>query len=179
MIDPAIDLTLRASVAALLSWSAVHKLRDLSAFAAAVAAYRLLVPGVERSAAVAFAATELFLAAGLLWSPTRLAASGGTLLLLAVYTGAIGINLARGRRDVDCGCFGPSHRQVLSEWLLVRNSILLGAIAVTFLPLTSREMIWVDGLGVGAACLTLAMLWAAAHQLLAQWPTVKALRRPA
>ena len=38
-------------------------------------------------------------------------AAAAAALLLALYAGAIGVNLARGRRDIDCGCGGPASRQ--------------------------------------------------------------------
>jgi len=38
--------------------------------------------------------------------------------LLALYTLAVVVNLARGRREIDCGCFGPAARQPLSAALV-------------------------------------------------------------
>ena len=44
-------------------------------------------------------------------------------LLLCLYTGAIAVNLGRGRTAIDCGCGGQA--TPLSGWLLTRNGLLL------------------------------------------------------
>jgi hypothetical protein len=77
--------------------------------------------------------------------------------LLLVYTGAILINLVRGRTDIDCGCAGPARRQPLGVGLVVRNLVLLSAALLSELPARPRALVWIDGLtcaaGLAAACL--------------------------
>jgi hypothetical protein len=46
--------------------------------------------------------------------------------LLVVYAGAIGANLWRGRRHIDCGCGLGSRAQPISLGLIARNALLIG-----------------------------------------------------
>lgn len=110
---------------ALLVWSGVSKVTDLSGFARAVVNYRLL----PQEGAVFVAATlpwlEMFTGAGL-W--TRRLRGGAALLSAAMMLGfslAVGSALWRGL-DIACGCFrtsGPSDNMYL---VLARNIALLG-----------------------------------------------------
>ena len=45
-------------------------------------------------------------------------------LLLLVFTLAVGINLARGRTDLKCGCFGLKHEQKIGFKIIARNFAL-------------------------------------------------------
>lgn len=177
-MDPLLDVTLRAALAAMLVWAAVHKLRDLRAFVSVIRGYEILPAGAARWFAPGFAALELLLAVALLWSPAQRIAGFALAALLASYTAAIHVNLRRGRR-VDCGCFGPARRQPLSEWLLLRNALLVGAAVVAGLPAGDRPLGAFDVFLAGVAVTTLALLWIATNQLLAQWPALAALRRRA
>jgi uncharacterized membrane protein YphA (DoxX/SURF4 family) len=46
-------------------------------------------------------------------------------LCLAAFSGAVSINLLRGR-TIDCGCFGPVAQQQITWWTVARNVVLLG-----------------------------------------------------
>jgi hypothetical protein len=105
-------------------------------------------------------------------APGPLLAAG----LLAVYTGAIAINLARGRRDIDCGCAGPALREPLSGWLLGRNGILLAAALACLVPLRPRPLVWVDALTVTGAVAALAAFYGALDRLVANAPRLAHLR---
>ena len=59
--------------------------------------------------------------------------------LLALYAGAMAVNLARGRRDLDCGCAGPGVRRPVGEGLLIRNGALI-AVWVILLSFVSFRM---------------------------------------
>ena len=72
------------------------------------------------------------------------------------------INLARGRRYIDCGCGGPG--QPISYGLVVRNGALMG-----FAVLAAPRVGTLDVTGiltVGAAVLVAACLYVAANHLL-------------
>jgi len=162
-MDPVVALALRASLTLLLAGAALAKLRDLRGFAAAVAGYRLLPGALAGPAAAGFVAVELALAAGL-WLEPRAAALGAA-ALLTLYGVAIAVNLARGRRDIDCGCGGPLGRQTLSEALVLRNLGLAGAALAGSLPVAPRELAWLDVLTLSAAVGAVAALYAAANVL--------------
>ena len=95
--------------------------------------------------------------------------------LLGVFTGAIVINLARGRTDIDCGCFGPALRQRLSWWLLVRNGALFALLAIALIPASARPMSFLDLATAGMAAATVVVLYTAANYLIANAPGLRAL----
>ncbi len=167
-LDPVVATALRAGLALLLAASAVAKLRDPRAFAHAVAGYRMLPAAGVRPAAIAFVATELGLAAALLVPGWPVAAALGAACLLTLYTGAIAWNLARGRRDIDCGCGGPLGRQRISEALVVRNALLVGGALATALPVLPRPLGWIDGFTTLAALASCALLYLATEALFAR-----------
>jgi hypothetical protein len=165
-LDPVVDLTLRALLALLFATSALAKLRDPRGFAAAVAGYRLLPAALAAPAAAGFLAAEVALAAALGLPPLRDLAALGAAALLALYGFAIAWNLARGRRDIDCGCGGPFGRTPLSEALVARNLLLVAAALALLLPAGARPLAWLDALTLAAAVGSACLLWAAAHALL-------------
>jgi hypothetical protein len=113
-LDPALGWAASAALALVFALAVWHKLRDLGAFAASVAAYELLPAQLAPLAATQLAVAELLLVGTLVLPPARTGAALAALGLLALYSAAIGVNLVRGRRDLDCGCTGPALRQPLS-----------------------------------------------------------------
>ncbi len=179
MLDPAIEGVLRGGLALLFAATAFEKLRDLRAFRVALIGYALLPERFAAAVAVALATCELALGVALLapaaWqlrAPALLASAA----LLALYGAAIALNLARGRRDIDCGCAGPAARQPLSEWLLARNAMLVAMALVCVGGAASRSLVWIDALTVGGGIAMLGAIWLAAHRLLANAPITAQLR---
>jgi hypothetical protein len=166
-LDPAIQLVLRLAGALLFLAAAAHKLREPADFRAALLGYRLLPPRAVPLAAGALAALEgaagvaLLLPAG---APAGALAGAG---LLAVYGGAIAVNLRRGRRDIDCGCGGPGGRRPLGWALVARNAVLIAGLGASTLPLAERAISTLDLLSIPAAVAALALLYAAADVALA------------
>ncbi len=168
MIDPVWSLALRSVLALLLVSTAVAKLRDLGGFSATLAGYRLLPAALARPVATGLVAAELALALGL-WLPSlRALCALGIAVLLSLYGLAITINLVRGRRDIDCGCGGPFGRQTLSEALLLRNALLVGAALASALPVAPRALGWLDLWTLVAVVAATALLYSAANALLAR-----------
>jgi len=164
-VDPAVQLCGRAALTLLFSSAALHKLRDVERFRAALAGYELVPRLWTVPLGGLLIGAELAIAAGL-WLPgVASAAALGAALLLAVYAGAIVVNLRRGRRDIDCGCGGPAGRQPISAWLVWRNAGLAGVAVLSALPAAGRSLTWVDGLTVVAGMATLALLYTAAEGL--------------
>jgi hypothetical protein len=178
-IDPAVEAALRAALALLFAVSALHKLRDPEAFRAALEDYRLLPASLGRAAAAALPPAEALTAAALAaGGPGALRALGPLLAaaLLALYSGAIALNLARGRRQLDCGCLGPSLRQPLSPALLARNALLAAAALACLLVPSERTLVWLDAVTISAATAALAAVWSGAHRALANAPRLAGLR---
>lgn len=177
-LDPALHVALRGALAILLLHAAAHKLRAPARFRAAFAGYRILPERLVPAASVFVVLCELAAGIGLLApgagaAPALLAAA-----LLTTYAVAIAINLARGRRDIDCGCTGPAARRPLGAGLVVRNAGLSLAALAAAAPAGARNLLWVDGVTVVAFVAATALLYAAADLALATAPRLAALRGP-
>lgn len=158
MIDPAVVWIARAATALLFAAAALHKLRAPAAFAASVRDYALLPASLVRPFALAAMGVEASIAVALLVPATAAPAALAGAGLLAVYAAAIGINLARGRRDIDCGCFGPAAaRRTLHGGLLARNAVLGIVALVAASPPSARALHGVDVVTIagGLACAVL------------------------
>ena len=174
-IDPAIRDLLATSLALIFGASGVMKIRDLEMFEGSIANYQLLPASLERPLAYLVPILELACAAGLMISKTRGAAAFGLLMLLLLFTGAIAINLIRGRIDIDCGCFGPLLRQQLSGWLLLRNLFLMILAAAILLPQNGRVIERLDLVTVVLGAATMIILYASANFAIGNAPKTRAL----
>ncbi|HSD11435.1 MAG TPA: MauE/DoxX family redox-associated membrane protein [Candidatus Binatia bacterium] len=174
-IDPVLNEVLALWLAAVFAVSAVMKLVDLESFAASVANYRLLPRWMEKPFASAVPLAEAASATGLSFAAARARGAAGVLALLAIFSAAIAINIARGRRDIDCGCFGAALRQGLSGWLLVRNLVLAGAAAAVWLPSFERTLVPLDWFTIALGGTTLAVLYVAANVAIVNAPRSRAL----
>jgi hypothetical protein len=162
VIDPALQLVVRLGGALLLGSAAWHKLRDREAFRAVLADYRLLPGPLVPLAAPLVVAVEVALALALLATPR---AALGVAGLLAGYALAVGANLARGRRHIDCGCGAAP--QPLSGWLVARNLVLAAAFAICAAPSSGRALGALDALSVAGSVAALGFLWQAIDVALA------------
>jgi Methylamine utilisation protein MauE len=171
-IDPALDLALRAALSLLLVAAAIHKVRDLRTFRATLAEYRLLPAPTVNVGAAGIAAAELALAVGLHIAPRE--ALVGTAALLVVYAGAIAINLARGRRDLDCGCGGA--RRTISGELVARNMTLAALAVAGLLPPSPRAITWLDAITVAAVTAFAAAVYATVDRMIADAPALTRVR---
>jgi len=170
LLDPALELIARGALALLLGAGAIGKARDLAAFRAAIEGYELLPPRAAGAAAFTFTACEALLAAALL-APASLGVRALALLgaaaLFVAYGVAIAINLARGRREIECGCGGAAAHVPLSGWLVARNVALVAAALACLGGATDRSLGAVDAITVAGGIALLALLWIALHGLLA------------
>ncbi len=173
--DPAVMLAAHAAFALLFAAAAWHKLRDRVGFAAVLSAYRVLPAAVVPAAALAVAIVELGAAAAWLVPRARVGALMLTVGLLATYGVAIAVNLARGRRAIDCGCGVGSARQPIGEGLLVRNALLAAVAVAAAAPSGERPLVWVDALTVAGVLAVAACGWTAAHDLAAAAARVAAV----
>jgi hypothetical protein len=165
--DPVVVHALRVALAALLAAAAAHKLRDPAGFRATLRDYRLLPDAAVAATAAGLTVVEAGLALALLAPVSAPAAAWACVALLALYGGAIGANLARGRRHVACGCLGPSADEPLHGGMLVRNAILVLAALGAAAPAGARALGALDAFTVAAAAATLVLLYLAADGLMA------------
>jgi hypothetical protein len=165
-IDPALHAVLCASLVLLFLLAAAHKLRAPRSFAAQLAEYRLLPAAASLPGALALAGAELALCLGLCAPALSRPASAGAALLLALYAGAIAINLLRGRDAIDCGCgFAP---RPLGAGLLLRNALLAAGALTAALPVLPRALGWVDAVTIAGGTATAALVFGAADGLAAR-----------
>ncbi len=165
--DPAVQAMLRAAGALLFCAAAWHKLRNPRAFREALGGYRLLPASWLRPAALVLPCAELGAVLALVTPALAAAGAAAGAALLLVYAGAIGVNLARGRRSIDCGCGGPGGRRPIGPGLLWRNAGLVAALLLAAQPPSPRPWTWLDGVTLVAGVTTLALLYAAFDVLLA------------
>ncbi len=166
MIDPAIGTLLAGAFALLFASAALHKARDVALFAQVLAAYRVL-PGAARLAWLV-PLTEVLVSAGLLLPGTRTTAALVGAGLLVLYALAMAVNLMRGRRELSCGCGGANERRPIGAWMVWRNLLLAGALALVTLPWTVRPLQPVDFLTVAAGVAVAALIYMSADGLLAR-----------
>ena len=166
-LDPAVQLLLRAALSVLFARAAAHKLADIDAFRRAVEGYQLFAPLWAVPVGAALIAAEIALAVGLWLPPLAPSAGLGAAALLGLYGAAMAVNLARGRRDVDCGCSGPAQRQPIRAALVARNAALAALALLSALPAGARALGWLDLYTIGAGVLALVLGWIAADGLLA------------
>jgi len=174
-IDPAIRGLCAFSLVLIFGASGVMKLRDLGMFEGSLANYQLVPMWMERPLAYLLPIIECIAVAGLLMTSTRALAASTLLALLTIFSGAIAINLARGRIHIDCGCFGPALRQELSGWLLLRNLFLMILAAVVILPESDRAVESLDVVTIVLGAMTLVILYASANFAIGNAPKTRAL----
>jgi hypothetical protein len=163
-VDSAVALSIRWILAVVFSVALIHKLMSPAAFVATLKAYRLLPSYLLYAVAYALIAAELITVIALIGNSSL--GSTAAAMLLTIYTTAIGVNLLRGRRDIDCGCAGPYVRQTLSVWLLVRNSgFIVLALASLMNAGSSRALGALDIFTALATSLSFALLYFAVNQI--------------
>ena len=154
--------------------AAIGKMRHWAVFQGVVANYRLLPEVLVAPFAYCLPPFEALLGAALLFGFISPWAELAAAALLLVFAAAMGINLKRGRRHIDCGCFQSALKQSLSWTLVVRNGVLallLGTTLVTTRPAADLRMT-TDGLLAGG------VLFVILQSLNILWGIVPAWRRP-
>jgi hypothetical protein len=165
LLDPAVGSLIVIAVGLLFAVGAIHKLRDLALFAHVFAAYRMLPDSAARRLAWLIPCAELAIAAALALPMSRHAAVIGAIGLLAAYAVGLALNLARGRRDLDCGCAAAGNRRSIAPWMVWRNLFLILCLGIAALPWSSRPLSAADVLTIAAGLMAIALLYAAIDRL--------------
>ncbi len=166
-VDITVSFIIRFLLAFIFARGAAHKLRHFSHFTVQLDSYRLvpniLIPGFS----CLLILVEVFLTFGLLveeWLYPSYIAAG----VLALYAGAMGINLLRGSEDLDCGCSGPSGFVQGISWALVSRNCVLAILALaTASPITSRSISVLDVTTVMFASIAVICIYASLEQAMA------------
>lgn len=168
--DPIFINACALAISALLASAATHKVRSPARFRKQLGDYQLLPDALVRPSARLIPLLELAIAFALLVPVSRGWAALSAASLLALYATAIGINLWRGRRDIDCGCAGPDQAQPLRPVLLLRNSVLVALALLASVAPIAREMNVFDGFVTLASAAVALLIYAAADGLAANSP---------
>lgn len=161
MLNWVVYMTAMGTLAVVFLVSVSHKLRDYPRFKASLSAYRLFPQSILPIVAPVVVALEVAAVVAILLpsGPGKWLAFG----LLMTYTGALGVNLARGNTSIDCGC-GDAPTPI-SGWLLLRNGALL-LLALPFEVTAFEHNVWHWGLVV-MLVITLGCYYLVVEQLLA------------
>ncbi len=124
-IDPMLQHTAALALALVFGSGAFGKLSAWDEFEGVVQNFRVLPRALVPVVAKVLPPVEVLLALAVLVPPTRAIAGWGMAILLVVFAAAIGLNVVRGRVNIDCGCFRSSLKQNLSWWLVLRNALLV------------------------------------------------------
>lgn len=157
IIDTSILLASRILGALVFTAAVLGKLRHRDEFIGVVANYRLVPEAWAAAVGYLIVALEIVVAACLASGFQLQAGVALAVVLLTGFAVAMTINLARGRTEIDCGCFQSALRQQLSVALVVRNLLLIAAI----LPLLQWQVLpdsplqWLDGVAAGVVLFVL------------------------
>jgi Methylamine utilisation protein MauE len=177
MLDPALGYLIVGGIAVLFAGAAVHKWQDPVRFAHVFAAYGVMPGAAARGLAPLIPCLEFGTALGLLWQPSRTAAIAVGMVLLCGYAAALGLNLRRGNRDLDCGCGPARERRPIAAWMVWRNLLLAAALGVALRGWSVRAFGLTDVLTVAGGLLAGATLYAAVDRLLGDVAPKTALLR--
>ena len=140
-------LAIRILVSLVFLTAAYGKLRHRMPFQGVVANYRLLPDLMVAPVAYLIPPLELLLGMTLLLGLAFPWPEIGAAALLLLFALAMGINLRRGRRHIDCGCFQSALKQTLSWTLVARNLglALLMAVALFSNDVPSDMLTLING----------------------------------
>ena len=176
IFDPAVNLIAALILSYVFVLAGFHKCRAPKEFAATLNNYKILPEGLDRQAVYLIPVVEIMTGVALLIPATTRLAALSVGVLLSVYIAAIGINLLRGRRNIDCGCGGPEQKQTLSEWMLARNGLLLFLAYVAGCQVQPRALLWFDWVIVILATVMGCLFYNVINQLLVNNDLLRGLR---
>jgi len=166
--------TARLTTAGIFALAAYHAIREWTLFGGIVEQYRVAPPKLSLLAARVLPPLECVTAIALLLPPTSKVGAALGLCLMALFTGAITLNLARGRVAIDCGCGGASG-QTLSSGLVLRNLVVALGLVVAWMAPPGGTVDSTTAIGVLGATLALTALYFATNQLMTNFQAFRAL----
>ncbi len=169
-----ISLAVRVLVALVFLTAAWGKLRERLVFQGVIANYRLLPEALVAPTALALPPLEALVGLTLpvdILAPWPEAVAAALLLLFAV---AMAINIRRGRRHIDCGCFQSTLKQTLSWTLVARNLGLAAMLLGSLVPASGPVPVW----GMAEAVLAGGTAFFLLQSLNILWSVVPAWRQP-
>ena len=178
-IDPVISLIFSLVLSYIFVVAAVHKWQGFAEFQETLGNYRVLPAFLVKPFAFALPLLEFAAGVALLIPLTSKLAGAMAGILLLVYILAMLINLAQGRRSIDCGCGGSDQKQNISEWLVLRNTVLVLFAWCVMHNSPIRELGWFDWLVAFLATIVISLIYNILNQLLVNRDLLKVLKNHA
>ena len=175
-IDPIVQIVAALVLSCVFVTAGFHKCQAPAGFAAALRNYKLLPAALNRQCVYLLPVAEIMTGVALLIPAVTRQAAVAAGALLTAYMFAIGVNLLRGRRNIDCGCGGPQQKQTISEWMLARNGLLLVLAGLAGAPVQPRPLLWFDWAVVVLAAVVGCLFYHIINQLLVNKDLLRALR---
>ncbi|QDQ41572.1 MauE/DoxX family redox-associated membrane protein [Methylacidiphilum kamchatkense] len=137
MNNPILQNTIEYFFFDLFLYSAIQKMLHFSPFTRSVEGYQLLPRYLVVPLSILILLFEMGAAGSFLFIPKQAGVSLALGLLIS-FSLAVLVNLLRGHKTIDCGCFGPS-TEAYSWMILARNFILCSILVLLYLlPLAPR-----------------------------------------
>ncbi len=147
--------SVHAFAGSMLLYTGIVKLRSGGEFEAILAAYRLLPLAALPHAARLLPGAEIVLGAGLFVPVSARWCAAPAAGLLVLFALAVAINLARGRKNLDCGCgFGA----VIGWDLAAGNGFLAAALLASLSAPAASDLTWAAGTVLGVTLLLLRLV---------------------
>jgi hypothetical protein len=153
----------RTCVGLVFMLAAVQKAMHWRILPGVVANYRMLPRWMVSPASALLPPVEMILSILLLSALLRPWPVLAAMALLALFAGAMAINITRGRDQIDCGCGETFLRQTLN-WTLVARNFVLAALLLPSLPMSAPISMSLAlssaaaGIGLFLLCLLLNIL---------------------
>jgi uncharacterized membrane protein YphA (DoxX/SURF4 family) len=167
-----VALAIRVLVALVFLTAAYGKFRHWSVLQGVVANYRLIPEVLVAPVAYLLPPVEALVGAALLLGLGSPWPELGAAALLLLFAAGMAINLARGRRHIDCGCFQSALKQSLNWKLVIRNVALSLLLPVELLASGSPG----DMFMLVNGCLVGGVLFLILQSLTILWSIVPAWR---
>lgn len=175
-IDPIVQIVAALVLSCVFVTAGFHKCQAPAEFATALSNYKILPAALNRQCVYLLPVAEIITGVALLIPAVTQLAAVAAGALLTMYMFAIGVNLLRGRRNIDCGCGGPQQKQTISEWMLARNGLLLFLAALAGAPVQPRPLLWFDWAVVVLAAVVGCLFYYIINQLLVNKDLLRTLR---
>ncbi len=175
-IDPVIAITCSLILSYVFVVASFHKFQNISEFKQTLSDYQVIPDSLLSFFIYSIPTLEMLTGITLLIPISSGLAAISASFLLLVYMVAIGINLIKGRRSIDCGCGGTEQKQNISEWLLLRNGLLIFLAYCITASVQARELLWFDWTVVLLAAIIGCLFYNIINQLLVNKDLLKVLR---
>ena len=175
-VEPLIGLIFSMVLSYIFVVAAVHKWKDLGEFQETLANYQVIPTFLVKPFSFAMPMVELFAGVGILVPAITNLSALVIALLLLTYMTAMSLNLVKGRRSIDCGCGGGDQKQNISEWLVLRNAVLVFFAWCVMSNNPVREFIWFDWLVAFLATTVICLIYNILNQLLVNRDLLKVFK---